>query len=64
MPGLRTAHGLAQIALRQAGMLAHDGFGARALSLFDGLLHLTVLVLRDDQHVSGLRAVGLAHHKT
>ena len=32
------------VALRQAGVLAHDGFGPRAFAALDGVQHLAVLV--------------------
>jgi hypothetical protein len=56
-------HRLAQVALGDARVLAHDGLGPRALPPFDGVEHLPVLVLRDDQHVARPRRVGLHHHE-
>ena len=50
---------LAQVAARDAAVLAHQRLGARAFSGLDRVEHLQVLVLRDDEHVARGGRVGL-----
>ena len=50
-------HGVAQVALGQPRVLTHDGVGAAAFAVGDGIEHLPVLVLRHDEHVARLGVV-------
>jgi hypothetical protein len=57
--GGRAMQRLAQVAARDAAVLAHQRLGARALAGFDGVEHLHMLVLRDHEHVARGRRIGL-----
>ena len=56
-------HGVAQVALGQPRVLTHDGVGAAAFAVGDGIEHLPVLVLRHHPQVTRPRTVGLSQHK-